>query len=150
MSGTYGASLPGPLAQATSVYGSVLKIDSTKKVCKKLQRLAADTANWDTNVRNERGKVVISVLTESESTDSLQKDRKGPTRNHHISCIPTGNAAASMVPVDHGTICGYGSSVDCLWCFRTVPPDQLPECRLLLWRTWLRPGGWSLQLFVKF
>ena len=46
--------LPQLLAAATSVYGTVLKIDSTKKVCKKLQGAAAGTASWATNVGNER------------------------------------------------------------------------------------------------
>lgn len=51
------------LAAATSVHGSILKIDSTKKVCRKLLGAAAKTANWATNVSNERGEVLISVLT---------------------------------------------------------------------------------------
>ena len=50
--------LPELLAAATSVHGSILKIDSTKKICKKLLGAAAKTANWETNVGNERGEVV--------------------------------------------------------------------------------------------
>jgi hypothetical protein len=38
-----------------------------------LQGSAANTASWATNVGNERGEVVISVLTESESIESLQR-----------------------------------------------------------------------------
>lgn len=49
--------LPELLAAATSIYGSILKIDSTKKICKKLQGAAANTATWATNVGNERGEV---------------------------------------------------------------------------------------------
>ena len=63
--------LPELLAASTSVFGEVLKIDSIKKVCKKLQGAAANTASWATNVGNEKGEIVISVLTESESSDSL-------------------------------------------------------------------------------
>lgn len=63
--------LPALLAASTSIYGSVLKIDSTKKICKKLQGAAANTASWATNVGNERGEVLISVLTESEASESL-------------------------------------------------------------------------------
>lgn len=48
--------IPQLLATATSVHGSMLKIDSTKKVCKKLRGAAAGTATWVTNVGNERGK----------------------------------------------------------------------------------------------
>ena len=65
--------LPALLAQLTSVYGRVLKIDSTKKIVKKLQGATADTASWATNIGNERGEVVHSVLTTSESISSLQK-----------------------------------------------------------------------------
>ena len=65
------------LAAATSVHGSILKIDSTKKVCRKLLGAAAKTANWATNVSNERGEVLISVLTESESMDGLEQMANG-------------------------------------------------------------------------
>ena len=60
------SSLPQLLSTCTGVFGSVLKIDSTKKVCGKLQGIAAGSASWCTNVSNERGEVLISVLTESE------------------------------------------------------------------------------------
>ncbi|XP_078368967.1 uncharacterized protein LOC144652946 isoform X2 [Oculina patagonica] len=50
----------------------VLKIDSTKKVTRKLQGVEADSANWVTNVGNERAEIVISVLKASESTSSLK------------------------------------------------------------------------------
>ena len=43
-------------ATATSVYGKVLKINSTKMVCNKLAGAAARTATWVTNVDNEREK----------------------------------------------------------------------------------------------
>ena len=64
--------LPQLLATATSIYGRILKIDSTKKVVKKLQGLAAGTATWVTNVGNEQGEVLISVVTESEGLLSLK------------------------------------------------------------------------------
>jgi len=54
------------------VYGSILKIDSTKKVCKKLQGAAANSASWCTNVGNKNGEVLISVLTESEGLLGLK------------------------------------------------------------------------------
>ena len=69
--------LPSLLAAATSVYGSILKLDSTKKVCKKLQGYDANTASWATNVGNERGEVLVSVLTDSESIEGLQKMADG-------------------------------------------------------------------------
>ena len=64
--------LPQLLATCTAIFGSVLKIDSTKKVCRKLQGTAAGSASWCTNVGNERGEVLISVLTESEGLESLR------------------------------------------------------------------------------
>ena len=60
------------LAEATSIYGKVLKIDSSKKLTKKLQGADSNTANWVTNVGNERGEILISVLTTSEGIPALQ------------------------------------------------------------------------------
>ena len=57
------------LAQLTSIYGSILKIDSTKKVVNKLQ---GATAHWCTNVGNERGEIVQCVLTVSEGAEGLE------------------------------------------------------------------------------
>ena len=61
--------LPRLLATCTATFGSVLKIDSTKKVC----GIAAGSASWCTNVGNERGEMlnIVSVLTESEGLEGL-------------------------------------------------------------------------------
>lgn len=64
-------------AAATSIYGMILKIDSTEKVTKKLQGLAASTASWATNIGNERGEIVLSILTSSEAAVSLKKMADG-------------------------------------------------------------------------
>ena len=53
-------------AKITSIFGSVLKMDSTKKVTKKLAGAAAGTAAWCTNVGNEHGQVLVSVMTAGE------------------------------------------------------------------------------------
>ncbi|ROL44117.1 Trophinin [Anabarilius grahami] len=50
----------------TSTYGSILKLDSTKKITKKLAGGIADTATWMTNVGNEIGQVLNCVLTTGE------------------------------------------------------------------------------------
>ena len=60
------------MAAGTDTFRTILKIDSTKKVCKKRQGACANMASWTTNVGNERGEVVISVLIESESAIALQ------------------------------------------------------------------------------
>ena len=64
--------LPQLLATCTSIFGIVLKIDSTKKVCKKLQGTAAGSASWCTSVGSEWGEVLISILTESEGLEGLR------------------------------------------------------------------------------
>ena len=64
--------LPQLLATATSVCGSILKIYSTKKVCKKLQGAAAGTATWVINVGNERGEILMSVVTDLEGLLALK------------------------------------------------------------------------------
>lgn len=53
-------------ATITSQYGRILKMDSTKKVARKLAGRSYGTATWATNVGNEHGQVIMSVLTASE------------------------------------------------------------------------------------
>ena len=65
------------LTAATSTHGSVLKIDSTKKICKKLQGLDANSASWTTNVGNEKGEILMSVLTSLEAVNALQRMATG-------------------------------------------------------------------------
>ena len=50
----------------TSLLGNILKIDTTKKVVKTLAGESFKTAMWATNVGNEYGQVVMSVLTTGE------------------------------------------------------------------------------------
>ncbi|XP_069115959.1 uncharacterized protein [Argopecten irradians] len=50
----------------TSTYGRVLKLDSTKKVTKKLAGDVSESASWMTNIANEHGQVLNSVLTTGE------------------------------------------------------------------------------------
>lgn len=46
-------------ASVTSTFGSILKMDSTKKVVKKLAGKSTGTAAWATNVANELGQVLV-------------------------------------------------------------------------------------------
>ena len=69
--------LPQLLATCTSDFGNVLKIDSTMKVCKKLQGTAAGSASRCTNVSNERGEVLILVMTDSEGMEGIRSMAKG-------------------------------------------------------------------------
>ena len=50
----------------TSLLGNILKIDSTMKIVKNLAGESSKTAMWATNVGNEYGQVVMSVLTTGE------------------------------------------------------------------------------------
>ncbi|XP_039634652.1 uncharacterized protein LOC120544755 [Perca fluviatilis] len=71
-------------ARITSTLGSILKMDSTKKVTKKLAGTAEDTAAWVTNVGNEHGQVLISVLTCSEGTEGLSPMAVGLMRRYRL------------------------------------------------------------------
>ena len=69
-------------ASITSVFGDVLKIDATKKVCKKLAGECAHSASFALNIGNERGEIVQSVLISSESTLSLQPLANGLVKRY--------------------------------------------------------------------
>ncbi|XP_049332829.1 uncharacterized protein LOC103032619 isoform X1 [Astyanax mexicanus] len=58
-------------ARVNSIFASILKMDSTKKVTKKLAGVAGGTAAWVTNVGNEHGQVLMSVLTACKGTGLL-------------------------------------------------------------------------------
>ncbi|XP_019119722.2 uncharacterized protein LOC109139749 [Larimichthys crocea] len=75
-------------ARITSTFGSILKMDSTKKVAKKLAGTASDTAAWVTNVGNEHGQVLISVLTCSEGTEGLSPMAAGLMRRYRLAGVP--------------------------------------------------------------
>ncbi|XP_054867593.1 uncharacterized protein LOC129349166 [Amphiprion ocellaris] len=64
-------------------------MDSTKKVTKKLAGIASDTAVWVTNVGNEHGQVLISVLTSSEGSEGLSCMAAGLMRRYqHAGVAP--------------------------------------------------------------
>ncbi len=59
-------------AAITNTFGLILKIDATQKVCRKLAADAAFSANFCVNVGNEKGEILQSVLTSSESASAIQ------------------------------------------------------------------------------
>ena len=81
--------LPELMAQITSTFGSILKIDSTKKVVRKLQGRAAGSASWATNIGNEKGEVVMSVLTDAESFTALRSMAEGLMRRYKTAGQPS-------------------------------------------------------------
>ena len=49
-----------------STYGRILKMDSTKKIIRKLAGASSGTASWAANIGKERSQVLILVLTVNE------------------------------------------------------------------------------------
>lgn len=74
-------------AAITSASGCVLKIDSTKKVSNKLSGAAGKTALWMTNVGNEHGQVLASVLTSMEGR-GLQGMMLGLVERYKAASMP--------------------------------------------------------------
>ncbi|EDO38029.1 predicted protein [Nematostella vectensis] len=66
-------------ASITSTFGTILKMDSTKKIVK-LSGHSAGTAAWCTNIGNENGHVLMSVLTATEG-QGLQQMANGLMRS---------------------------------------------------------------------
>ncbi|CAL8292404.1 unnamed protein product [Arctogadus glacialis] len=74
-------------ASITSLFGQVLKMDSTKKIVRKLAGQARSTASWATNVGNEHGHVLMSVLTAREGW-GLMKMAEGLVRRYKDAGVP--------------------------------------------------------------
>lgn len=81
-------------------------MDSTKKVCRKLQGSGAGTAAWATSVGNERGEIVQCVLTASEAGIALQ-----PMANGLMDRFDKANhPAPSVIYTDRDCCSGSGRS----------------------------------------
>ncbi|XP_067117109.1 uncharacterized protein [Osmerus mordax] len=93
-------------ARVTSVFGSILKMDSTKKVTKKLAGNAANTAAWVTNVGNEHGQVLVSVLTSVESVDLLLPMAAGLQERYRLAGVPP----PQLIYVDRDCCSSFGGS----------------------------------------
>ena len=59
-------------SQITSTFADILKIDSTKKILRKLSGKVRHTASWVTNVSNSYGGILQCVLTSAESNEGLE------------------------------------------------------------------------------
>ncbi|KAL1274695.1 hypothetical protein QQF64_027509 [Cirrhinus molitorella] len=92
-------------AKITSVLGCVLKMDSTKKVTKKLAGAASGTAAWCTNVGNEHGQVLVSVLTAAEG-HGLDAMAAGLMKRYRDA----GEAAPKVMYVDRDCCNQHGQS----------------------------------------
>ncbi|KAJ4941723.1 hypothetical protein JOQ06_011598 [Pogonophryne albipinna] len=80
--------LPSPIWLLT-VYGyDIMTRLDEYKVTKKLAGTASDTAAWVTNVGNEYGQVLISVLTCSEGAEGLSSMAAGLMRRYRLAGVP--------------------------------------------------------------
>ena len=73
-------------AAITSIHGTILKMDSTKKVSQKLAGEADATACWATNVGNEHNQILVTVLTDSEGShlDDMLKGLVARYEQHNV------------------------------------------------------------------
>ncbi|CAJ1069327.1 hypothetical protein MATL_G00263900 [Xyrichtys novacula] len=90
-------------ARITSIFGDILKMGSTKKMIKKLAGEAAGTAAWVTNVGNEHGQVLISVLT-ADKGDGLLPMAAGLVRRYRDA----GKAHPKVLYVDQDCCSAVG------------------------------------------
>ncbi|XP_076836024.1 uncharacterized protein LOC143481763 [Brachyhypopomus gauderio] len=128
-------------ARITSIYGAILKMDSTKKVTKKLAGAASGTAAWATNVGNEFGQVLISVLTAGEGEGLLpmcvklmeryQRAGEDPPQLLYVDqdcCSTTGKAAAMFHAWDQLVV-----RLDVWHFMRRLSPMTATSCTASSW-----------------
>ena len=128
--------LPALQASITSTFGAILKIDSTKKVVKKLQGSAANSASWATNIGNERGEVLISVLTQSESIESLSNMANGLVDRYTKASVDP----PILLYTDRDCCSQHGKSKLCVSTFNNVKAFKSTVVLYILHR-YCFPGG---------
>lgn len=65
-----------------------ISLSLSVQVTKKLAGAASDTAAWVTNIGNEHGQVLISVLTCSEGSEGLSRMAAGLMRRYRLAEVP--------------------------------------------------------------
>ncbi|XP_056608893.1 uncharacterized protein LOC130426242 isoform X1 [Triplophysa dalaica] len=105
--------------QILSTFGKVLKMDSTKKVVKKLSGEGKGTAEWFTSIGNEHSQIVSFVLTCEESTRCLKPMCQGVMDRFHQANQPVPN----ILYIDRG-------------CCRAQGPSAVES----LFQTWVENG----------
>ncbi|KAK3520143.1 hypothetical protein QTP70_015604 [Hemibagrus guttatus] len=75
-------------SQILSVFGTVLKMDSTKKVVKKLSGEGHGSAECFTSIGNEHSQIVSFVLTCEESTEKLEPMCRGLMERFQLANQP--------------------------------------------------------------
>jgi len=74
-------------AKLTSTFGSILKMDSTKKLTRKLVGKVAETAQWATDVGNEYGAVLTCVMTTAKVA-GLRRMASGLVNRYKDAGVP--------------------------------------------------------------
>ncbi|KAF1374347.1 hypothetical protein PFLUV_G00228130 [Perca fluviatilis] len=92
-------------ASITSTFGSILKMDSTKQITKKLAGHAKGTGLWVTSIGNEVGQIVTSVVTVQEGP-GLDRMVAGVMERYRQAAI----APPVLLYVDCGCCISEGSS----------------------------------------
>ncbi|XP_030295203.1 uncharacterized protein LOC115595183 [Sparus aurata] len=92
-------------ACVTSTFGSILKMDSTKKITKKLAGHGEETALWMTSLGNEVGQVLTSVISMQEGP-GLDAMASGIMRRYRQAAVPP----PVLLYVDSGCCVGGGTS----------------------------------------
>ncbi|XP_055362541.1 uncharacterized protein LOC129603723 [Betta splendens] len=90
--------------QILSTFGTVLKMDSTKKVVKKLSGEGHGSAQWFTSIANEFSQIVTFVLTCEESTVKLAPMCSGVIQRFRLA----NQSVPKILYVDHGCCCAQG------------------------------------------
>ncbi|XP_048885476.1 uncharacterized protein LOC125751053 [Brienomyrus brachyistius] len=75
-------------SQILSTFGTVLKMDSTKKVVKKLSGEGHGSAEWFTSIGNEHSQIASFVLTCEKSTKELQPMCHGVVERFRLADRP--------------------------------------------------------------
>ncbi|KAK1888878.1 Non-toxic nonhemagglutinin type D [Dissostichus eleginoides] len=75
-------------SQSLSTFGTVMKMDSTKKVVKKLSGQGRGSAEWFTSIGNEYSPIVSFVLTCEESAQKLQPMCRGVMERFRLANQP--------------------------------------------------------------
>lgn len=78
----------------------------TFQICKKLSGDRKGTAEWCTNVSNERSQILMSVLTCEESLEKMRPMAEGLMERYQRA----GEAAPELMYVDLGCCCALGVS----------------------------------------
>ncbi|GFO46977.1 chemosensory receptor c [Plakobranchus ocellatus] len=128
----------------TSTLGKILKMDSTKRVTKKLAGTGSRTAAWLINVGNEHGQILMSVLTVAEGV-GLQRMAQGLMERYRCA----GATQPEVLYVDR----------DCCGKLHTHGRDLFPlgdglVVRLDIWHFMRRLAAWvsseSHPLYATF